>query len=266
MSQGSLLFLGTGSSAGIPVIGCSCKVCTSSNPKNRRCRTSALIRYKHKNYLIDAGPDIKYQSLHHHLRAVSGLVLTHTHFDHIGGLEELRIFNFIQEKPIPCLLLQESLNDVKKLFYYLFNEKVAGQNNTSQFTFTALSKQSDLIEFEGLPIRYFRYAQGDMKVLGVRFGDLAYLTDVKHYSDEIFEFLEGISTLVVSALRLTPSHLHLSIDEAVDFVKRTQATNSYFIHMAHEIEHEHVESLLPHGIHLAYDGLEIPFIIKDHND
>lgn len=261
MAEGSLLFLGTGSSAGIPVIGCSCKVCTSPNPKNCRCRTSALIRYNHKNYLIDAGPDIKYQALRYAIKAISGLIISHTHFDHIGGLEELRIFNFIQEKAIPCLLLQESLNDVKKLFYYLFNEKVPGQNNTSQFAFVPLSSSRGLIEFEGMPLSYFRYAQGDMRVLGLRFGDLAYLTDIKHYSEEIFDFLEGVSTVVVSALRLTPSHLHFSIDEAVDFIKKTQATNGYFIHMAHEIEHEHVESLLPQGIHLAYDGLEIPFTI-----
>lgn len=259
MSEGKLLFLGTGASTGIPVIGCSCKTCTSENPKDKRLRTSALIRCSGKSILIDSGPDIRRQALAHHITTLDGLILTHTHFDHIGGLEELRTYNFIQKAPISCLLSQESLNDLKQLFFYIFSEKMHGKNFTSEFDFQLLSQPSGEVELNGLPVRYFTYSQGEMKVLGLRFGDLAYFTDIKQYTNEIFEFLKGVSTLVISALRFTPSHLHLTIDEAIDFVKQTGVNKSYFIHLSHEIEHEYVESLLPTHVHLAYDGLEIPF-------
>ncbi len=263
MSQASLLFLGTGASTGIPVIGCSCTVCSSASDKDKRLRTSSLIRYEGKNYLIDVCPDIRQQALKFGLSRLDGLIVTHTHYDHIGGLEELRIFNFIQKMPIPCLVTQESLNDIKHLFYYLFAEKVEGQNYTSQYDFQILSNGKGAATIADLPLQYCSYYQGEMKVLGLRFGDLAYITDIKTYSDDIFSFLEGVNTLVVSALRFTPSHLHFTIDQAIDFCQRVKAKKSYFIHLSHEVEHSHVQSLLPEGIHLAYDGLEIPFHIEN---
>jgi len=245
------------------VIGCSCKVCSSSNPKDKRLRTSALVRYDQKNYLIDCGPDARIQALSHHIDRLDALIVTHTHFDHIGGLEELRIYNFYHQKPIECLLSKESFDEVQQLFFYLFQQHHEKKNYTSQFAFHPVSEHCGEMVLAGLPVRYFSYYQGDMKVLGVRFGDLAYMTDIKSFTDDVFQFLDGISTLVISALRFTPSHLHLTIDEAVDFVSKTTAKNSYFIHLSHEIEHNHVASLLPEGkgVHLAYDGLQIPFRI-----
>lgn len=261
MGEGSLLFLGTGASTGIPVIGCSCKVCSSLEEKDKRLRSSSLVRYEGKNYLIDVGPDIRRQALKYAINSLEALIITHTHYDHIGGLEELRIYNFIQKKPTPCLVTQESLNDIKHLFYYLFAEKVKGQNHTAQYDFQTIEAAKGETSISGLPICYITYYQGEMKVLGLRFGDLAYLTDIKNYTEDIFSFLEGVKTLVVSALRFTPSHLHFTIDEAIDFAGRVGAPKSYFIHLSHEIEHAHVQSLLPIGMYLAYDGLEIPFHI-----
>jgi phosphoribosyl 1,2-cyclic phosphate phosphodiesterase len=257
--EGSFLFLGTGSSSGIPVIGCTCKVCTSDNPKNKRLRSSALVQFGEKNYLIDAGPDIRAQALQYHINKLDGLILTHTHFDHIGGLEELRIYNFKQQHALPCLLSSESLLDIKQLFYYLFAEKAEGQNYTSQYDFITHAEKQGKLDFHGLPVRFMNYYQGGMKVMGLRFGDLAYLTDIKTYSEDLFEFLKGVNTLIVSALRFTPSQLHLSIDEAIDFAMRVGAKESYFMHLSHDIEHAHVSSLLPKGIYLAYDGLKLKF-------
>lgn len=255
----TLQFLGTGASNGIPVIGCKCHVCISANPRNQRLRTSALIRMDGKNYLIDAGPDIRRQALSYRIDHIEGVIITHTHFDHIGGLEELRIFNFIQNGPIRCSLSQESYEEVQRLFHYHFKEENEDKNFTAKFHFHPLVRHTGTAELNGLKLNYTTYKQGDMSVLGLRIGGLAYLTDVKTFEPSIFQFLEGVQTLVVSALRFTPSRLHLTIDEAIEFAKKVDAKNTYFIHLSHEVEYEHAQSLLPDGVLLAYDGLQIDF-------
>jgi len=262
MAEGVLLLLGTGSSAGIPVMGCDCSVCTSQDPKNKRLRASALVRYAGTNLLIDAGPDIRQQCLKFGIRHVDGLILTHTHFDHVGGLEELRVFNFKQQKPIPCLLSQESLNEVKMLFHYFFEEHDKDKTIPAKFTFHTLLEDRAKLTFCDIPLRCFSYAQSKMKVTGVRLGDLAYVTDIKEYPKTIFADLANLNTLVISALRFTSSRLQFSIDEAIDFAERVKAKTTYLIHMAHEIEHEHLQSLLPSNILPAYDGLEIAFDLR----
>ena len=256
--DGSLLFLGTGSSAGVPVIGCHCRVCLSRDPKNRRLRASALLRWQDKTFLIDAGPDFRQQALLYDIRQIDGLLLTHTHYDHIGGLEELRIYSFRQKGGIPCLLSSSSYSEVKKLFYYLFEQDGEVKNYTSKFDFIPLDGDGECI-FLGLPIRYFSYSQGGMKVLGFRIGDLAYVTDIKNYSPSIFQELQGLSCLVLSALRFTNSNIQFSIDEAIDFAEKVGAKNTYLMHMSHDIEYSHLYNLLPASITLAYDGLELPF-------
>lgn len=260
--DGTLFFLGTGSSSGIPVIGCHCPVCLSNDPKNKRFRASSLLRWKDKTYLIDAGPDFRQQALRYEIKRIDGLLITHTHYDHVGGLEELRIYNFRQNGPIPCLLSTTSYSEIKKLFYYLFENGNGFTNDTSKFNFTPLEKEKGKIVFSDLPVRYFSYLQGGMKVLGFRFGDLAYVTDIKEYPETIFDELEGVSCLILSALRFTASRIQFSIDEAIDFAKRVGAKKTYLIHMSHDIEYHHLLNLLPASITVAYDGLEIPFHVK----
>jgi len=263
MAQGTLTFLGTGASTGIPVIGCSCAVCTSSNIKNKRLRTAALLRYEGKNFLIDACPDMRQQALLYHINHVEGLLLTHSHYDHIGGLEEMRIFNFMQEGPVDCLLSDATYSDLQKLFFYHFQDRKPDETYSAQFRFHVTGKPKGEELLGGLPVRYFRYNQGAMHVLGLRVGDLAYLTDIKYFSEDIFPFLEGVNTLIISALRFTPSIFHLSFDEATAFAKRVGASKSYFVHIAHEIEHNAASEQLPPGISIAFDGLEIPFTVKE---
>jgi phosphoribosyl 1,2-cyclic phosphate phosphodiesterase len=261
MIDATLLLLGTGSSTGTPIIGCRCAVCTSQDPKNRRLRASALLQAGGKSVLIDAGPDLRQQALTYDIKRVDGLILTHSHFDHVGGLEELRAYNFMQDGPIPCLLSKESFSSVKKLFYYLFEPRGDRQNYTSQFVFAPLKHERGLAEFCSLPIRYFSYVHSGIKVLGIRIGDIAYVTDIKEYPETIFEDLEGISTLVVSALRFTKSDIQFSIDEAVDFAEKVRPKETYLMHMAHDIEYHHLQTLLPPFIKPAYDGLKLPCII-----
>lgn len=259
MASGSLLLLGTGSSAGIPVMGCSCAVCTSKDSKNRRFRASALVRYEGHTILIDAGPDLRQQALTFGIKHIDGLVLTHTHYDHVGGLEELRVFNFAQKGPISCLLTPTSLTHIKKLFYYFFEEHAKDKTTPAKFEFMPLLEPRGSTTFCGLPIRYFTYSQPSMEVVGYRFGDLAYVTDIKSYPDTIFDDLKNVKTLIISALRHTSSRLQFSVDDAVDFAKRVGAKTTYLIHMAHELEHNHLKTLLPPGITPGYDGLEIGF-------
>jgi phosphoribosyl 1,2-cyclic phosphate phosphodiesterase len=259
MAQGTLLFLGTGASAGIPVIACDCAVCQSQNPKNKRLRASALIRYLGRNYLIDAGPDVRQQALKFNIKHLDGLLITHSHYDHIGGLEELRIFNFRQKAPIKCLLSHETFKEVKKIFHYIFENREDNDSNPAQIDCQCLNGKHGELLFENLPVRYFSYSQSSMNVTGYRLGDLAYITDIKNYSHDIFSHLEGLNTLVISALRFTSSYLQFSIDDATDFAEKVGAKTTYLMHMSHEIEHEHLQRLLPPTFIPAFDGLEIPF-------
>jgi phosphoribosyl 1,2-cyclic phosphate phosphodiesterase len=263
MTHATLLFLGTGASAGIPVIACECAVCTSQNPKNRRLRASALIRYMGKNYLIDAGPDVRTQALKFHINHLDGLLLTHSHYDHVAGLEELRCYNFKQKMPVRCLLSQETYDEVKRIFHYIFEPREDRMSFPAEIECQLLVGDSGALHFGDLPLHYFSYSQSNMKVTGYRLGDLAYITDIKNYSPDIFKQLENLGTLVISALRFTESKLQFSIDEAIDFAEIVKAKKTYFMHMSHEIEHEHLERLLPASIIPAFDGLEIPFAMSE---
>lgn len=261
--MGSLLFLGTGASSGCPVIGCICPTCRSKDVKNRRLRSSALVKLGGKTLLIDSGPDIRQQALQYGISAIDGVILTHTHFDHIGGLEELRIYNFMQKQPLPCLLSAESYRSIQKLFYYLFCPKSEHGHGrvsyTSQFDFQVLHSGRGVTEFCGQKIGYFSYKHGGMSVLGVRLGDIAYVTDIKEYPETIFEDLAGVSTLIVSALRFGRSDLQFALDDACDFAEKTGAKMTYLMHMSHELEYTHIQTLLPDTIRPAYDGLELIF-------
>lgn len=258
---GQLLFLGTGGSMGIPVIGCDCEVCQSASPHNKRLRPSVLCSVGQKHFLIDCGPDFKIQALKYHLNAIDGVIFTHAHHDHTAGIDELRIYCVKGGKSMPCLLSVETANDLKRRFYYLFEEN-AYSKYVAHFDLHLLDKDRGEVNFLGLKIRYFTYEQASMRVNGYRLGDLAYVTDLKFFSDDLFEELKGIKTLIVSALRFTSSPMHLNVDEAIDFARRTHAENVWFMHIAHELEHEKGNAYLPDNMRLAYDGLRLDFEVE----
>ncbi len=260
-TSASLRFLGTGGSMGIPVIGCDCSVCTSSDPNNKRQRTSALLTVGDKKILIDCGPDFHAQALHFHINTLDGVILTHAHNDHTAGLDELRVYHMRSHKPLPLLLSQATYDDIKQRFNYIFTKEDTFYKLTSKFEIKLLSDERGKVEFLGIPLSYLTYEQARMKVNGFRFGNLAYITDIRDYPETIFADLKGVETLVLSSLRFTPSPLHLSLDEAVEFAQRAGARKTWLMHIAHELDHERSNAYLPENIKLAYDGLLVNFVI-----
>lgn len=249
---------------GIPVIGCSCNICKSSNPFNKRLRPSGLIKVNGKTILIDCGPDFRMQALTYQINELDALILTHAHHDHTAGLDEMRIFTLRSGKSLPCLLSLETLQELKIRFYYIFNDQYRdkGIKLTTDLALNCIEDRTGEVAFEGLNIRYMDYQQGGMQVNGFRFGNLAYVTDIKEYKEEIFETLVGVEILILSALRFTPSHLHFTVDDAIEFAQKVGAKQTWLTHIAHELEHDRTNAYLPDSIQLGYDGLELNFIAE----
>lgn len=256
---GQFLFLGTGSSGGAPVIGCRCSVCTSSHPRNKRLRSSGLLSIGHKKLLVDAGPDFREQALRYNISSLDALFLTHTHYDHVGGLEELRAFTLKSDRRLPCFLAEESFESIQKLFYYHFREKESVSNRTAEFDYRVLPGSSGTFRCMDESFEYIHYTQGSMPVLGFRVGSFAYVTDIKEYSDVCLEKVRGVDILVTSALRFGHSRVQMNVDEAVDFIEAVGAKKAYLMHMSHEIDYEYLAALLPPSIEPAYDGSTIAF-------
>jgi phosphoribosyl 1,2-cyclic phosphate phosphodiesterase len=257
--KGSFLFLGTGASTGVPKIGCKCAVCTSKDPRNQRLRPAGLLKVGGKTILIDVGPDFRQQALKAGIEDLDGLMLTHTHFDHIAGIDELRVFNFRHKKPFPILLSKESSDDLHKRYYYLFRERKEGDSLAVSLDCRVLPSESGEIEFLGIPVRYVSYSQASMKVNGFRIGSFAYVSDIREHSDEIFSALKGVDSLVLSALRDGPSPVHLSLTEAAAFAKKVGAKRTWLTHLSHSIDYETVSAKLPQGMQLGLDGLSLEF-------
>lgn len=244
---------------GVPVIGCPCAVCTSPLAVNKRLRTSALVSVAGKELLIDAGPDFRLQALRYGISALDGLLLTHSHQDHIGGIDELRALHLRSKQPLPCLLSHVTLHHLKSSFHYIFKVDPLYPALLTRFDLHLLPEKRGAIEFAGLSLNYCTFHQLGLEVNGYRIGDLAYISDIREYPDTIFEDLAGVNNLVLSALRTQSSPMHFTIDEAVSFAKRVGAKQTWLTHLAHEIEHEKTNAYLPQEVRLAYDGLSFNF-------
>lgn len=255
--RGKLTFLGTGGSVGVPMIGCSCDVCLSPDPLNHRSRPSVLIQMGQRQFLIDVGPDFRTQALRKGIVNLDGLLLTHAHYDHTAGLDDLRPIYYRRATPLPVLLSAETAKDIQLRFYYLLQS--SEENFIPRFALQILPNQAGEVIFENIPIQYVTYMQGGMLVNGFRFGDLAYLSDIRNFFPSIFDHLKGVKTLIISALRYTPSPLHFSVDEAIDFANQLGVEKVWLTHISHDLEHHRTNAYLPAHIRLAYDGLEIDF-------
>lgn len=260
--QGKFLFLGTGGSMGIPVIGCHCPVCRSKSSFNKRLRPSGLTSIGHKKLLIDCGPDFRAQALRHNIDDIDLLLLTHAHHDHIGGIDELRAFYLRSKKTIPCILSKHTKRDLVSRYPYIFEASNGDSKLISKIALNLLPDEPfGRIDFQNIPIEYVTFEQTGMLVNGFRFGNFAYLSDIRLYSEEIFKHLVGVETLVLSALRHDPSPCHFSIKEAIAFSERVGASHTWLTHIAHDLDHDITNARLPLNVRMAYDGLELDFNI-----
>jgi len=249
-----ITLLGTGTSLGVPVIGCDCEVCASSNRKDRRLRTSLLVEGERCNFVIDAGPDFREQMLTAKIKHLSAVVLTHEHRDHVAGLDDVRAFNWHTKAPVVLFGEERVLNSIQHTFSYAFSaEKYPG---VPDFDLNQLTeKPFSVCDIELIPIRVYHHR---LPVLGYRIGDFAYLTDLNSIPDDSMLLLKGIKILIIDALRYSPHISHFSITEAIEVSRKVGAPKVIFTHMSHEVGlHEKVNENLPEGFELGYDGMQI---------
>ncbi len=242
-------FLGTGTSRGIPVIGCGCEVCKSDNPKNKRLRTSVLIESE-VTVVIDASVDFRTQMLRQDVRNLDAVVLTHAHVDHIFGLDDVYPFNIRSGHHMPVHASSETLSKLKQTFRYLFSEK-----KYPGVPALALHSVDGPFQIGELHFEPIHVIHGQLPILGYRIGSFAFLTDVSEIPEESFEKLQGVKYLALDALRRRPHYSHFSLGEAVEAAERIGAAQTYLIHMCHDLEHESTNRELPDAVALAYDGL-----------
>jgi phosphoribosyl 1,2-cyclic phosphate phosphodiesterase len=237
------------------MIGCRCKVCTSSDPRDKRLRPSVLLRLGGKRLLIDASPDFRYQALHFGIDRLDAILFTHSHADHILGLDDVRPFNFLQKKDIPIYTTAETLASIQRTFYYVFD------NQPSESSRPRLSSHifyQDPLFIEGLTVHPIRVAHGKGIAHGFRFGDCAYLTDHSEIPPDSLEKLTGLDVLFLDALRHNPHPTHSTVEESLRTVDMLKPKRAFFTHISHDLLHAAVEARLPASVQIAYDGLEIP--------
>lgn len=255
MARIDLLFLGTGTSVGVPMIGCTCATCTSADPRDRRTRASVVLSYGFDtNVLIDASPELRLQCVANQVDAIDAVVYTHAHADHIMGTDDLRRFNTLKKGPLDVWSDEPTHASLERCFGYCF----ATVNDPVMYRPMLVDRRIDgpfKIGEEAwtpLPIRH-----GRADILGFRVGDLAYMTDASGVPDETIALIEGVDTLVLDALQPTKHPTHLTIDEALEIIGRVKPRQALLTHMSHNVLHAQIDATLPPGVRLAYDGLRV---------
>lgn len=247
-------FLGTGTSHGVPMIGCDCGTCRSDDPRDARWRPSIYVESGDGALLVDAGPDLRAQALRFGIRRVDAIVFTHGHADHILGIDELRRFNDLSGGAMPCYGDAATLYDIERMFAYVFDPASPKGGGLPRLE---LQRIDGPFEAAGQAITPVPIFHGKRPILGLRLGAFAYLTDCSHIPDESWPLLEGLDVLVLDALRLRPHPTHFSLDEAVEAAARIAPRRTFFTHMCHDLPHAATNARLPKGMELAYDGLII---------
>lgn len=254
-----LTILGSGTSVGVPMIGCTCEVCTSTDPRDKRLRCSGMVEVDGVRVLIDCGPDFREQMLRlDDFRPIDGVVITHEHYDHVGGLDDLRPFCHFRD--VPVYAEEYTANRLMQRIPYCFAEnpypgvpRIPLQHIEPGVPFVVENAEGKRVE-----VVPFRVMHGKLPILAYRIGKMAWITDMTVIPDESYAFLEDLDCLVMNALRIEPHRTHQSLSEALEQVKRICPKVTYLIHESHQIGlHAVVEESLPDGVHLAYDGLEL---------
>ena len=252
--QNTLTILGAGSSAGTPVVGCDCKTCLSTDPRNTRTRCSSLVTLKNgKNILIDTSPDLREQSLRESVSSVDAVLFTHAHADHCHGIDDLRAFCQINKIQIPLYGNQDVMEQLIYKFKYAmiepknFWEIPVLEPNIIEGPFKIFNEK-----ITPIPVKH-----GKSNINGYRIGNLGYITDASEISENSMKLLEGVDVLLLDCLRMEPHFTHLSFSESIEISKKINAKETYLIHMTHNLEYESLRKILPEGVYVGYDGLKL---------
>lgn len=249
-----LTFLGTGTSQGVPTIGCKCKVCTSTNPKDKRLRSSVLIEHNQKKILIDAGPDFRQQLLRENIGNLDAILLTHEHKDHTGGLDDVRAINYLQKKILPIYCEKRVDESLHREYSYAFDKiKYPG---VPEFDIRIIDSNPFIIDnIEIIPIRVYHYR---LPILGFRIGDITYITDANRIEENELSKAFGSKIMVINTVRKERHISHFSLCEAVEVAQKVRANATYLTHLSHQIgTHKELSDILPEGIYASYDGLSV---------
>lgn len=252
-------FLGTGTSVGVPMLGCECAVCQSTDPRNQRYRCSAIIRTPQGNLLIDTPPELRLQLLRERIGLIHAVMFTHYHADHLFGLDDVRLFPVRLGGPLPVYCAEDVEEIIRKTFSYAFTPEAARfyTGTVPQLAFHRIGTEPfSVLSQRVVPIMLHH---SRFRVLGFRIDDVAYCTDVNFIPEESWPLLEGLRVLILDALRLRPHPAHFGLDEALEVIARVKPARAYLTHMGHELDHEATNRMLPPGVELAYDGLRFPF-------
>ncbi|MBX9784679.1 MAG: MBL fold metallo-hydrolase [Chitinophagaceae bacterium] len=251
-----ITFLGTGTSSGVPMIGCECRVCQSINPKDKRLRSSIMLETKDTVIVVDTTPDFRYQMLRLGVKKVDAILFTHPHKDHIAGLDDVRAFNFFTKKPMQVYANYLTEEALRRDYYYAFSD--TRYPGVPEINLNTITKDAFIInELSVQPILVWHLK---MPVFGFRFGPFTYITDANKIEEDEKEKIRGSSVMVVNALRRQTHISHYNLEEATALVKELKVPEAYFTHISHQLGlHNEIESELPPGIHLGYDGLALEF-------
>ena len=256
--SGQLLFLGTGTRVGGPVVGCGCGTCRSDDPRNSRTRTSVVLGLPGGTLLVDTTPDLRSQLLRERIGRVDAILYTHDHVDHVYGLDDVRPICFQSGGPITAFCEERVERRIRRAFDYAFEPLPVPGGGVPKIEFARISAEP--FELLGMQVIPLRLRHGVFDVLGFRFGNLAYCTDTNLIPDETWPLLEGVDTLILDCLRPTRHPTHFSLAESLAAARRVGARRTLLVHMAHDIEHAAVSAPLPRGVELAYDGLAVPLV------
>jgi phosphoribosyl 1,2-cyclic phosphate phosphodiesterase len=248
-----VLVLGTGTSHGVPMIGCECSTCRSTDARDKRTRASILIQTKDgPSVLVDTTPDLRMQALAHGVKRVDAIVYTHSHADHVMGLDEVRRFNVMQKSAIPCYGDERTLDDLRRIYSYIFSADTPRGGGVPQVVLARIAGEFCIGAATIVPVPLLH---GSRQILGYRMGSFAYLTDCSAIPDASWPLLSGVRTVILDALRERPHPTHMSLEQALATVERLAPERAWFTHMCHDLPHAATCARLPAGVELAYDGL-----------
>lgn len=256
-----ITILGSGTSTGIPVVGCDCPVCRSTDPRNQRTRCSALLNYAGHNVLIDTSTDLRWQALREDIRHVDAVLYTHSHADHLHGIDDLRGFNLRSKTPIPLYGSTHTLEKIRNNFSYIFDDiEIPGY--VPRLELFPVEENFELFGLQIIPIPLYH---GRMQVFGYRCGPFAYLTDCNEIPESSLELLDGLELLVLDGLRFKPHTTHFNISQAIQMATRIGARQTLLTHLSHEVDHPRHNPQLPHGVEFAYDGQHLSFALQEQS-